>query len=154
MTYFFLNFQFIFNCSRILGELSGSKIVNQKKIELGERFEFVAVQNSWKNQRRKRREQARAQQNVENKEDKEENETEPNPAKRIRLEEPSDTDRVMEAFNSCETPLLLHLELSVQSKTVSELKAIVEVKLTYLNGSMGLNGVYELLQYIQNKWAQ
>lgn len=125
--------------------------MNREKIELGERLEFVAVENSWKNQRRKRREQARAQQNVEN---NEEHETDSIPAKRIRLEQLQDIDRVTETLNSCDAPLLLHIELSVQSKTVSELKAIVEIKLTYLNGSMGPNGVYELLQYIQNKWTQ
>lgn len=60
----------------------------------------------------------------------------------------------MKVAENSDSPPLLHIEVSVQSKTVSELKAIVEIKLTYLNGTSGLNGAYELSQYIQNKWSQ
>lgn len=85
---------------------------------------------------------------------KEIDETDSQPAKRIKLEVTAVEDRVMQVINSIDSPPLLHIEVSVQSKTLNDLKAIVEVKLTYLNGTSKLDGVYELLQFIQNKWSQ
>lgn len=175
--------------SRILGELPDTKITNEEKIESGSRFQFIAITDSWKNQRRKRRQQAREHQSADYKEKletepkdeskkqetegsnelQETSETDSQAAKRIKLDENTSVesssvenssvesapvDRVMQVINSSDSPPLLHIEVSVQSKTLSELQAIVEVKLTYLNGTSSLNGVYELLQFIQNKWSQ
>lgn len=141
-------FKLIF--SQILGELTDAKLTNQEKIESGERFEFIAITDSWKNQRRKRRQQIREQQKSDaSADDEADSET---PAKRIRLDEIQKEDRVEDVIKSRDSIPLLHIEISVESKTISELQAIVEVKLTYLNGTAGLNGVYELLQFIQNKW--
>lgn len=64
------------------------------------------------------------------------------------------TESILDVLMSTESPPLIHIEVRVESKTLSETKAIVEVKLIYLNGTSGLNGVYGLLQYIQNKWIQ
>lgn len=140
--------------SRILNELSESEITDQQKIECGERFQFIALSSSWKNQRRKRRQQAREEQDDgSNGLSKDEQESEGNPTKRIRLDEHRGAGYVIETLKNSESPPLLHIDISVESKTISELKAIVEIKLTYLNGTSGLNGVYELLQYIQNKWS-
>lgn len=147
--------------SRILGELVESEIINREAIESGERFQFVAISNAWKNQRRKRRQQAREQQNADNKMEIAENTNNPeenadvHPAKRTRFDEDErQVQRIWDRVKDSETPPLLHIEVSVVSKTLSELKAVVEIKLTYLNGTSGLNGVYELLQYIQNKWSK
>lgn len=142
--------------SRILGELSETEITYHERIECGERFQFIALSSSWKNQRRKRRQQAREQQTDEiTGEMKEEQESDGVPAKRIRLDEKNQEARsVMETMKNSKSPPLLHIEASVQSKSVSELKAMVEIKINYLNGTSGLNGVYEILQYIQNKWSQ
>lgn len=144
-TTFFLYF------SRILSELADTKIMKPKKIELGESFQFIAITDSWKNQRRKRRQQARNQQNAD---DKEGNDTNPAPEKRIKIDENPDMDRVEKVINCRYLPPLLHIEVSVQSKTLSETKAIVEILFTYLDGTSGWNGVYELLQFIQNKWSR
>lgn len=161
---------FFFFLSRILGELPDTKITTVEKIESGSRFQFIAITDSWKNQRRKRRQQAREHTDGKEKQDGESyhesekrddkmvtdsKETEENPSKRIKLDENSEVDRVMQVINGIDSPPpLLHIEVSIQSMTLSELKAIVDVKLTYLNGTSSLNGVYELLQYIQNKWTQ
>lgn len=177
--------------------MSGSKIINQEKIESGERFQFIAISDTWKHQRRKRRQQAKEQQ-IEKNQDQHDSES---PAdKRIRLDTNAEsiddtksthntddlvktieiveskeknpeaainvenaladksaeakTDQVLNVLKSTELSPLLHIEVNVESKTASELKAIVEVKLVYLNGTSGLDGVYGLLQYIQNKWSQ
>lgn len=143
----------MFTSSRILSKLTESAITNQEKTDCGERFQFIALSNSWKNQRRLRREQARAQQSNENKSEATD-ELDNVPEKRIRLGENDEAGRIMETLKCNDSPPLLHIEVNVESKTVSELKAIVEIKLNYLNGTSGLNGVYELLQYIQNKWSQ
>lgn len=159
-----------------MGELSDSKIFNQEKIENGERFQFIAITDSWKNQRRKRRQQAREQSENQGMDDLDsatekrcrlddghtgnEQSTDPaNSATNLEIieVEPSNEpgcDRVLDILNSTDSPPLLHIEANVESKTVSEIKAIVEIKLIYLNGTSGLNGVYGLLQYIQNKWNQ
>lgn len=71
-----------------------------------------------------------------------------------KSKEPIRTESILEVLMSTESPPLIHIEVKVESKTLSETKAIVEVKLVYLNGTSGLNGVYGLLQYIQNKWNQ
>lgn len=140
--------------------MTESEITNRETIESGERFQFVAISNAWKNQRRKRRQQAREQQNADDKMDIAENtgnrEETSNviPEKRMRIDEERVVERVWDRVKNSESPPLLHIEVSVQSKTLSELKAIVEIKLTYLNGTSGLNGVYEILQYIQNKWSK
>lgn len=137
--------------SRILSELADTKIMKPKKIKLGECFQFIAITDSWKNQRRKRRQQARNQQYAD---DREGNDTNPVPEKRIKIEENPDVERVEEVIRCRYSPLLLHIEVSVQSKTLSETKAIVEILFTYLDGTSGLNGVHELLQFIQNKWSR
>lgn len=169
-------FQNLSSFSRILSKLSDTKITDVEKIESGSRFQFIALTNSWKNQRRKRRQQAREHQDSDGKEsqsgegtyvsekeeiivksteESKEAETDSPSAKRIKLDESADEDRVMQVINSIDSPPpLLHIEVDVQSKTLNELKAIVEVKLTYLNGTSNLNGAYELLQFIQNKWSQ
>lgn len=71
-----------------------------------------------------------------------------------KSKEPIRTESILEVLMSTESPPLIHIEVKVESKTLSKTKAIVEVKLVYLNGTSGLNGVYGLLQYIQNKWNQ
>lgn len=143
----------MFTFSQILGKLTESAIINSEKIDCGERFQFIALTNSWKNQRRLRRQQAREQQSNENKIEATD-ELDDNPAKRIRLDANHEAGHIMNTLKCNNSPPLLHIEVNVQSKTVSELKAVVEIKLNYLNGTSGLNGVYELLQYIQNKWSQ
>lgn len=72
--------------------------------------------------------------------------------KRRRLDENRETGSVMDVIKTGESPPLLHIEFSITSRTVNDLKAIVEIQIAYLNGTSGLNGVYEILQYIQNKW--
>lgn len=130
-----------------------TKLTNVEKIESGSRFQFIAITDSWKNQRRKRRQQAR--EHTDGKEETDSKDTEENPSKRIKIDESPEIDRVMQIINGIDSPPpLLHIEFSIQSMTLNEFKAIVDVKLTYLNGTSSLNGVYELLQYIQNKWTQ
>lgn len=189
---------FSFYFSRIIGELSDTKIIKQEKFESGESFQLIAISESWKNQRRKRRQQAREQKMLNSQEN---SDLELPAEKRIRLEqdtenmeqsntsagsecdsgkpeeniesegsekelesisnvestkskEPIESKSILDVLMSTETPPLIHIEVKVESKTLSETKAIVEVKLIYLNGTSGLNGVYGLLQYIQNKWNQ
>lgn len=191
-----MHFSFYF--SRIIGELSDTKIIKQEKFESGESFQLIAISESWKNQRRKRRQQAREQKMLNSQEN---SDLELPAEKRIRLEqdtenieqsntsagsecdsgkpeeniesegsekelesisnvestkskEPIESESILDVLMSTETPPLIHIEVKVESKTLSETKAIVEVKLIYLNGTSGLNGVYGLLQYIQNKWNQ
>lgn len=73
--------------------------------------------------------------------------------KRVRLDVTHGAGYIAELVKSSDTPPVLHVEFKIQSKTVSDLKAIVEIQIAYLNGTLGLNGVYEILQYIQNKWS-
>lgn len=148
-----------------MGELTETEIKNQEKVETGERFQFVALSSSWKNQRRKRRQLAREQQQ---KEQEQQQQTEKDqPADQSGGQESSNSgkdnggekrrrlDHEAELVKSSESPSpVLHVEFSIQSKTVSDLKAIVVIEIAYLNGTLGLNGVYEILQYIQNKWSQ
>lgn len=148
---------------QILSELTETEIINPEKIETGERFQFVALSSSWKNQRRKRRQLAREQeqqqqQTVESQPDNEKEEPSNSVAddiveKRRRLDENREIGHIMDVIKSSETPPVLHIEFNIQSKTVSDLKAMVEIQIAYLNGTSGLNGVYEILQYIQNKWS-
>lgn len=148
-----------------MGDLTETRITNQEKIETGERFQFVALSSSWKNQRRKRRQLAREQQQKQqeqtdkNQQADQQDQQEPSNSgtdnigeKRRRLD---DENHEAELVNCSESPPpVLHIEFSIQSKTVSDLKAIVVIEIAYLNGTLGLNGVYEILQYIQNKWSQ
>ncbi|XP_031618698.1 U6 small nuclear RNA (adenine-(43)-N(6))-methyltransferase [Contarinia nasturtii] len=140
---------------QILSELTDVKLTNRERIESGQRFQFIAITDSWKNQRRKRRQQTREQQKPDNKEEK--GVDLEIIKKRIKLDQSQNEDHVQEAgqeevmMNRYSSPHL-HIDVTVELKTLSEFKAIVEVKLTYLNGIGGVNGVYELLQFIQNKW--
>lgn len=145
-----------------MSELTETEITNQEKLETGERFQFVALSSSWKNQRRKRRQLAREQQQQEQQQqaiadvEKEQptEETDSIVEKRRRLDENRETGHIMDVIKASESPPVLHIEFSIQSKTISDIKAMVEIQITYLNGTSGLNGVYEILQYIQNKWSQ
>lgn len=146
--------------------LTQTEIIHQENIENGERFQFVALSSSWKNQRRKRRQLAREQQQQETTDKTQQaicddDKTQAHAAvensiaeKRRRLDENPETGStsVMDVIKSSESPPLLHIEFGVLSKTVNDLKAIVEIQIAFLNGTAGLNGVYEILQYIQNKW--
>lgn len=133
--------------------LTETEIINHERYASGERFQFVALSSTWKNQRRKRRQLAREQQQAD--ESQQTNRDDESIAeKRRRLDENRAAGSVMETIKSSESPPLLHIEFDVSSKTVNDLKAIVEIQIAFLNGTSGLNGVYEILQYIQNKWTQ
>lgn len=147
-----------------MSELTETELTNQETFETGERFQFVAFSSSWKNQRRKRRQLAREQQRkqlqstdedrVNEKGQQSNSGTGDVAEKRRRLDENQEAgSNITELVESDESPPVLHVEFSIQSKTVSDLKAIVVIDIAYLNGTLGLNGVYEILQYIQNKWS-
>lgn len=132
-------------------------------METGERFQFSALSSSWKNQRRKRRQIAREQQQADQSQQTVQNDDKGDSTseladeiveKRRRLDENRDAGHIMEVIKCSESPPVLHIEFSILSKTISDLKAIVEIQIAFLNGTSGLNGVYELLQYIQNKWSK
>lgn len=153
-----------------MSELTETEIINQEKFETGERFQFIALSSSWKNQRRKRRQLAREQQqkqqeqqqqtdknqqaNQDDEKEKSNSGTDNIVEKKRRLDETHEAGHIAELVKSSESPPVLHIEFNIQSKTVSDLKAIVVIEIAYLNGTLGLNGVYEILQFIQNKWSQ
>lgn len=102
-------------------------------------FRFLAFNNSWSNQRRKRRGQ---QQNASSQKAKYD---QCPTQKRIRLDTPQQTDS-REPNN---TMPLLHVEVIVEPNPSN---GVSEITLKYLNGHGEMNGVHELSQLIQNKW--
>lgn len=105
------------------------------------KFRFLAFNNSWSNQRRKRRGKKRDASSQEAKYDK------CPTKKRIKLDIPQPTDS-KEPNN---TMPLLHVEVIVESNPSI---GVSEITLKYLNGHTQMNGVHELSQLIQNKWNQ
>lgn len=103
-------------------------------------FRFLALNNSWSNQRRKRREEERnAGLHLQQAKD-----DESLTQKRIRIEPQQQTD-TKEPNN---TLPLLHVEVMVEPNPCDR---VDEITLKYLNGHSGINGVHELSQLIQNK---
>lgn len=139
-----------------------SYIINAEALEAGERFQFVALTSSWKNQRRKRRQLAREQQQIDSADQTAQADCNGQPdadsscsaEKKRRVDETQEVGHTSGVLRNAEVPPVLHIEFNILSKTVSDLKAIVEIEVRFLNGTSGPNGAYELSQYIQNKWIR
>lgn len=104
-------------------------------------FRFLAFNNSWSNQRRKRREQQR------NADSEEFMDDECPKQKRIKLDVPQQTY----SKKPNNTMPLLHVEVMVEPDPNHR---VDEITLKYLNGHGGMNGLHELSQLIHNKWKQ
>lgn len=147
---------------QILKGLSDAEIFNESVIGSAHYFHFVAHSNSWSKQRQKRREAIRNKNLDDN---TEEDEMEGTQEKRRKI---SETDGGIESIaatvstagNSAKlenvkstfTTPLLHIEVSVTSKKVDDFETTIGIGLKYLNGTAGVNGVHEILQFIRNKW--
>lgn len=121
-------------------------------------LQFCGFSNTWSKQRRQRREQIRNQSTTESTEDDEES-----PAKRGKYDVDEDkqddvTHKQVKtnygAGLTRNTPPLIHIEFIVRAHDATDFKTTVSIELRYLNGSAGVNGLHEILQFIRNSWTK
>lgn len=111
---------------------------------------FSAFTNTWTKQRRKRREQKRNEQEIH------EGDEEPI-AKRLKCGDDNSVEveqkeQELTPVESEAEPPIIHIEFTIQSHKATDFKSYIFIELTYLNGTAGVNGLHELLQFIRNRW--